>query len=415
MKQERKRRILWLKSAIPYPLDQGMNFLTDHLFRLLRSQYEIEYVCMADPKQDARKIEAVKQLVSVTPIQRPNRISLWHRLCHAAWLRSRQMWVYLPGEVYYQVPTVLKRAVREKMTSGAYDLLFMEYWYFGELGDWLADFNVAALMHDNEMDRIESEFQTVRTPRQRRILQKRIDYVFRAHVSLIQRARRVFFFNDDDRRSFFKRVGTEFPNVQFFPYFYQFEDMPKTRRQQDSVVFSGKMSYLPNIVAAQRLANGIWPAVRAMRPEARLILAGNNPPSEVRKLAELPGVEVTGFVEDLRALVASAAVYVAPIEIGGGLKIKLMEAAELESAIVATPFAFRGFEVSPGRDFLPATTDSEFAEGIVRLLGSPQERAALGKNVREAVFRQFSSDAVKARVLALFDELTRGKAAQPVR
>jgi glycosyltransferase involved in cell wall biosynthesis len=414
MKEERKRRILWLKSAIPYPLDQGMNFLTDHLFRLLRPQYEIEYVCMADPKQDAQKIEAVKQLVSVTPIQRPNRISLWHRLCHAAWLRTRQMWAYLPGEVYYQVPTVLKRAVREKMASGAYDLLFMEYWYFGELGDWLADFNVAALMHDNEMDRIESEFQTVRTSRQRRILQKKVDYVFRAHLSLIQRARRVFFFNDDDRRSFFKRASTEFPNVQFFPYLYQFGDMPKTRRQEDSVVFSGKMSYLPNIVAAQRLANGIWPAVRARRPEAKLILAGNNPPPGVRKLAEIPGVEVTGFVEDLRALVASAAVYVAPIEIGGGLKIKLMEAAELESAIVATPFAFRGFEVSPGRDFLPATTDSEFAEAIIRLLGSPQERAALGKNVREAVFRQFSSDVVKAKVLALFDELTRGKAAQPV-
>lgn len=402
----KRPRILWLKSEIPYPLDQGSNFIAFSLFHLLRDHFDITYLCLVDSNREDWKLKEIQKLVEVQSIARPNRKSLVHRCYYAARLKLRNCGSCLPGEVYYQVPALLRDAVRQRMESGGFDLLFFHYWLFSELGDWLARYNTAALLHDNEMDRIESELNTQTSSIRRLFSRRKVEYIFQSHTEMMRRVRNVFFYHEYDRQSFFKRAKATYPNARVFPYFYQFGDKPEVKRLRDTVIFTGKMSYLPNVVAAQRLVNNIWPAVKAAHPSAKLLLAGGNPAAQVRALAGVPGVTVTGFVKDIRALVASASVYVAPIDIGGGLKIKLMEAAELESAIVGTPFAFRGFDVQPGRDFVPANTDTEFAEAIVRLLKEPEERVALGSNARRAIYRQFSSDIVKSRVLGLFEELT---------
>jgi len=258
------------------------------------------------------------------------------------------------------------------------------------------------------MDRLETEAESLPDGREKRERVRRSRYVFESHLRMMERVRRVFFYTEEDRASFFRRAGREYDNAHVFPYYYRLRELPHPPEEPRRVLFSGKMSYLPNILTAERLAARIWPLVRARVPDAELVLAGAAPVPAVRRLGALDGVTVTGFVTDLRSLVRSAAVYAAPVSVGGGLKIKLMEAAELERPIVATSFALQGFGFEPDRDHLAAESDEEFADGICRLLASEDLKRRLGAAAREGLLRRFSGPEVEERIRALFREMTAG-------
>ena len=143
------------------------------------------------------------------------------------------------------------------------------------------------------------------------------------------------------------------------------------------VVFVGGFAHPPNVEAALRLGSAIFPAVRARVPGATLEIVGGDPPAEVRALAG-QGVTVTGRVPDTRPYLDGAAVVVAPLRLGGGMRVKVLEALAAGKALVATPRAVAGIDLTPGDQALVAETDAELAEAIATLLADPERRRRLG-------------------------------------
>ncbi len=144
------------------------------------------------------------------------------------------------------------------------------------------------------------------------------------------------------------------------------------------LVFTGKMDYRPNVDAAVWFAHEIFPAIRREAPEAEFVVVGQSPTEAVRQLARGPGVRVTGAVDDARPFIAGAAVYVAPLRMGGGTRFKLLEAMALRRAIVSTRLGAEGFGVTSGRELRLADTPEAFARAVVALLHNEGQRAALG-------------------------------------
>lgn len=117
----------------------------------------------------------------------------------------------------------------------------------------------------------------------------------------------------------------------------------------DSIVLTGAMDYAPNVDAAIRLATTILPLVQASFPTARVAIVGRDPSAEVAALADLPGVTVTGFVDDVRPYLDAAAVFAAPIRFGAGIQNKVLEAMAMEVPVVASPLAADGLRTEDGR------------------------------------------------------------------
>ncbi|HEY5892226.1 MAG TPA: glycosyltransferase family 4 protein [Chthoniobacterales bacterium] len=139
------------------------------------------------------------------------------------------------------------------------------------------------------------------------------------------------------------------------------------------VLFVGS-GHTANREGARWLITAVWPLVRALRPDARLQLAG----PVTNELSPAEGVEFLGRVPDLAPTYAAASLVVAPIRRGSGVKIKVIEALQHHRVVVATPVAADGLEFL--RDALPvAATAGDFAEAIVALLGAPDRAAALVK------------------------------------
>ncbi len=164
-----------------------------------------------------------------------------------------------------------------------------------------------------------------------------------------------------------------------------------------TVVFFGHLSYVPNVDGVIHFVQDIWPRIAEAHPEARCkIIGGGRPPPSLLALAG-PRVELTGFVSDLRPHLAAAAAVVAPLRLGGGTRLKIVEAMAMGKAIVSTTLGAEGIEALPGRDLLVEDEPAAFAEAVNRLLAEPGLAARIGQSARKlAVERYAWSGAARA-------------------
>jgi polysaccharide biosynthesis protein PslH len=162
-------------------------------------------------------------------------------------------------------------------------------------------------------------------------------------------------------------------------------DLPPDGR---TVVYFGLLSTIPNIDAVVHFAQDIWPRIVAVHPEALCkIIGGRAPPS----LLALAGsrVELTGFVSDLRPHLAAAAVVVVPLRLGGGTRLKIVEAMAMGKAIVSTTLGAEGIEAVPGRDILVEDEPAAFADAVHRLLAEPGLAVRIGQSARQLAVERY--------------------------
>jgi len=153
------------------------------------------------------------------------------------------------------------------------------------------------------------------------------------------------------------------------------------------IIFTGNMSYRPNVDAVRHLVAAVLPGVCHEVPDAQLCIVGMDPSPAVRRLADGDRVIVTGRVDDVRSYFDSAAVAVAPLRVARGLQNKVLEAMAMRVPVVASPAAFEGISAVAGRDLLVAADPQEFSRAVVTLLrdSAARERyAAAGRTCVES-------------------------------
>jgi polysaccharide biosynthesis protein PslH len=148
-----------------------------------------------------------------------------------------------------------------------------------------------------------------------------------------------------------------------------------------SILFVGNFGHPPNLDAAERLADNILPLVHQECADAVLYLVGDRPPARLIARAG-PRVVVTGRVGSVMPYLERAAVVTAPVRIGGGMRVKVLEALGAGKAVVASPLAMHGLSVRAGQEIMVADSDAEFAGCITALLRDPRSRHALAGRAR---------------------------------
>jgi glycosyltransferase involved in cell wall biosynthesis len=175
---------------------------------------------------------------------------------------------------------------------------------------------------------------------------------------------------------------------------------------EQSIVWAGGMRWFPNRDAIRHFLAGAWPALVARRPGTTFHLIGHAPPDEART----PGVTAHGFVEDIRPIVGRAAVYVVPIRIGGGTRLKILDAMAMGKAIVSTSVGCEGLHVTPGVDIMVADRPDEFAALVARLLDDEGLRRRLGCEARKTAERLYGWDQIERQLEELYDGVLRDSA-----
>jgi glycosyltransferase involved in cell wall biosynthesis len=181
------------------------------------------------------------------------------------------------------------------------------------------------------------------------------------------------------------------PNGVDTAHFSRPTDYPE---DPNSLVFTATMNYGPNAEAALFFVRAIWPLIRAQLPEANLKIVGHGPPPEVWQLNNESGITVTGTVPEVRPYLASAQVVIVPLRVGGGTRLKIVEALSMERAVVTTSLGCEGLGAEDGRHLVVANEPAEFARRVVTLLREPARRAALGRAGRQFVQERYDWRAI---------------------
>jgi glycosyltransferase involved in cell wall biosynthesis len=155
-----------------------------------------------------------------------------------------------------------------------------------------------------------------------------------------------------------------------------------------SLLFVGNFVHPPNVDAAMHMMNDIFPRVQKHCPAVVLYIVGDKPPPEVRRMAS-EQVVVTGFVADIVHYLNCAAVVVAPLRLGGGMRVKVLEALAHGKAVVASPLAVNGLNVVNGEQVVLAQGEQQFGEAILQLLWDEKRRSALARRARAWALANF--------------------------
>jgi glycosyltransferase involved in cell wall biosynthesis len=143
------------------------------------------------------------------------------------------------------------------------------------------------------------------------------------------------------------------------------------------VLFLGSMDWEANIDGVDYFCHEVWPAVRAAVPDAKFLVVGRNPPQRITKWSS-DSVQITGRVESVLPYLRDAAVFVVPLRIGGGTRLKIYEAMAAGKAVVSTTIGAEGLDIHDGKDILLADDEATFARSVIELLVNHERRRQLG-------------------------------------
>ncbi|HEX6178953.1 MAG TPA: glycosyltransferase family 4 protein, partial [Thermoanaerobaculia bacterium] len=158
-----------------------------------------------------------------------------------------------------------------------------------------------------------------------------------------------------------------------------------------SLVFTGSLDWFPNEDAILHFLSAILPQIRAAVPDTTVTFVGRNPSAKLQAaVRNVAGARLTGTVDDVRPYVRDGAVFVVPLRIGSGTRLKIFEALAMGKAVVSTTVGAEGLGLDHGAHFLQADTPADFASAVISLLRDPQRRDALGTAARDLVESRYS-------------------------
>jgi glycosyltransferase involved in cell wall biosynthesis len=183
--------------------------------------------------------------------------------------------------------------------------------------------------------------------------------------------------------------------------------------QPETIIFTGAMSFPPNVTAVLYFYQHILPLIRRELPNVRFVVAGRDPAPQIVALASDPFITVTGFVEDMRPWLAQANLMVCPMVMGSGIKNKVLEGLAMARPVVATKLGVEALEVTDGRELAVADTPESFAATTLALLRDAEARRRMGAAGRELVLRRYTWDACAASYDALYTQLAARRGGAP--
>jgi glycosyltransferase involved in cell wall biosynthesis len=251
--------------------------------------------------------------------------------------------------------------------------------------------------HNVEAEIFHRHAQIASNPLKRAIWRNQAAKMERYERDVLSRFTAVVAVAERDKEYFQRKYGVS--NVSVIPtgvdlgYFAYGEIAELNESDGGTVVFTGSMDWMANIDGIQYFMDAVWPAVARVRPRARCAIVGRDPPQALLDRARASGLrwDFTGFVDDVRPFVHNAHVYVIPLRIGGGTRIKVYEAMAMGCPVVSTRIGVEGLPVKHDRHFLEADSADAMAGAILSLLDDAGCRRRLSQQARSFVEENMSA------------------------
>jgi sugar transferase (PEP-CTERM/EpsH1 system associated) len=388
-------KLLWLNAGLLLPLDKGGKLRTWHVMRHLAARHDITYLSFADASQTEADRAGMREVCSTLltiPRTDPGK-GTWRFYADAAG--------YVVDRAPYAVAKYRSDAYRAELerliAAERYDAIICDF--LPPVVNLPARLPCPTIVftHNVESEIWRRHAEQATNPMSRFMLTQQWQRMLRFEGAALSRFDLVLAVSEADSRTFDRLypgtlrapvhvVQTGVDTGYFTP--------SSTAPGRAHMVFTGSMDWLPNEDGMTYFCREILPRIRKSEPDATLSIIGRSPTPAVRRLAEIPGVEVTGRVDDVRPHIARGSVYIVPLRIGGGTRLKIFEAMSMGKAVVSTTVGAEGLPVTNGRDIDIADEPSRFAHAVVHLMRDTEARRDIEAAARRLVVEKYDWSAV---------------------
>jgi sugar transferase (PEP-CTERM/EpsH1 system associated) len=396
-------RVLQFAPRVCWPLDTGAKLRNYHLARVLAQRARVSLLAFTDQELSSNNLAALYEQVITVP-----RDSAY---TPAKVLRGVLGKTPLP--VLNYTTNAMKQKLERLVSENDFDIVqvesihLMSYLPIIRKGrrrslvvcDW---HNIESeLMHrysEREQGLLRRAYAS-RTARLMSEFERRALREFDAHVTVSQRDAEQLRDHNPVARIFVIENGVD------TAFYSDLESRVANESPANRIVFVGSMDYHANIDGAVNFAREVWPRVRERHPELTFTIVGKDPASEVRELAQLPGVEVTGTVDDVRPFYRAAIAAVVPLNVGGGSRLKILEAMAAGVPVVSTTLGAEGLKVQHDENILIADTNEQLAEAIISLVENETRSHELSSAGRALVASRYDWSSLGDELFRTYEEL----------
>lgn len=383
-------RILFLAPRIPWPLDTGGKIRTYYLLKALARHHQVRVITFGSIADDGPGLGAIHELGAQCELFPPGEIVD----------RAIQLVLGLAGPIPYNIrkytfPRIGQR-IRQLALKREVDLLHCDHLHMAPYGP-LADLPFVVDEHNVETIIWERFSRDDQEPLHRRLLfMQQAFWLRRVERDLCRRAALILLCSESDERALQLLASHPQLRTKVVPNGVDIEYFSADGPAEGSghVFFTGSMDWAPNENAVLAFLDEIWPAMRDRLPDLAFYVVGRNPSPRLSRRGEMAGVCVTGTVPDVRPYMRGALALLVPMRVGGGTRLKILEAFAARVPVISTALGIEGIDATPNVHYLRAESAEEFADAASRLREDSGIRRSLVQSAFELASERYSWDAV---------------------
>lgn len=393
-------KLLFLCQTLPYPPDGGVEIRSGNVMRLLSRSFDVTALCFyraatrSTREQVERGLAGLREFAEAEAFPIPQEQSRLRLLYDH--LRS-----LLFGEVYtrYAYSSAAYAARLEQLLAERrFDIVHMDSLDLSAYLPQLGDIPVVCTHHNVESDLLRRRAQAEKFPLLRRYIERQADLTEAEERKWCgSLALNVAVSPDDARR--LREIAPGAPML-VVPNGVDTNAFRPANEPVRGVVFVGGYGWHPNRDAMEYFVAEILPLIRAGEPELAVTWVGRAPDAVKAQYQDRHGVRLTGYVEDIRPHVQPAACFIVPLRVGGGTRLKVLDAWAMGKAVVSTTVGCEGLDARDGENILIRDTPDGFADAVRAIVGDERLRQKLGESARRTAERDYDWEVLGRRFVS---------------
>ena len=393
-------RILFLSPTLPYPLTDGGRIRVFNLLKHIAKKNDVSLIALETQTTDWKNVATIKELgIKVHLVRNKQALpDITPKTVLSAFFNRQPVTVER-----YRIPAYQEK-LKELLSNEVFDVVHYEMFHTAQFYTETDLPNVLSLQNvDSEIwRRLQDETKTLfdkwiywnqkrSFQRYERVLSPKFDAV--TCTSEVDAA-------------VFERYCEE-GTVEIIPNGVDVTHFTPDNASEASahLIYIGSMDWYPNEDAVSFFADEILPLIQEHVPDVKFTIVGGNPSERVQKLAEMKGVVVTGRVPEIKPYFAEATVFVVPLRIGSGTRLKILEALAMGKAVVSTTVGAEGLALRDGEEIFIADEPNAFAGSVTRLLTDPELRQKIGRNGRVRVEQDYDWRSIAEKLHKVYESL----------
>ena len=380
-------KILFVLPQLPYPPESGGRIVTFEIIKFLLPRHQLAVATLFHRPEDLLSARTLEQLgVEIMAENAPKRKSLMKF--------GRSLVSGRPYKIHRFFSSRLAKRIQQALRSENFDVVHAQNFYMAQ---YVTGNESCLKVHYKENFEgllLNRYADTIDSPIKKRFWRREARKTIHSEIEIAKRFDEVFCISHTDAEQILKCD----PGFRYDVLPACIDPSENECKREESlppmVLFLGTLSYFPNIDGARFFVQRVWPLIRKKSPRAEFHICGHNPDKSLLALQRQPGVKIIGPVDTLCDVLSKCAVFVIPLRIGGGVRLKLIQALAARCAVVSSSIGAEGLNLEADQHLRIADSPQDFAQAVIELLHNDQLRKEMGERGRKQVQREYSPAAV---------------------